>query len=82
MKIYTSYKPRYDYLIGSIVKVRFADINAPELDIPRGELAKEVLKKLIDYYHVFLDIDDKYVYDRYGRIIAVVYLPLNETIAL
>jgi hypothetical protein len=29
--------------------------------------------------YVYLDIDDLYIYDRYGRVVAIVYLPINTT---
>ncbi len=82
MKVYEVYKPRYISLEGSVIKVRFADINAPELGTVSGEEAKKALTALVGGRYVYLDIDDKYVYDRYGRIVGVLYLPLNKTHAL
>ncbi|HWQ16489.1 MAG TPA: thermonuclease family protein, partial [Sulfolobales archaeon] len=37
------------------------------------------LKNLLEGREVYLDIDDLYVYDRYGRVIAIAYLQINST---
>lgn len=62
-------------------KVRFADINAPEIDTPEGMASKEALEKLLAPYNytIYLDIDKKSGIDRYGRILAVVYVKHNST---
>lgn len=60
---------------GREYRVRLADINAPELDTPEGMEAKIALSKLITAGDtVLLDVDDIEVYDRYGRLVAVVYI--------
>jgi hypothetical protein len=64
---------------GETFKVRFADVNAPELYTPEGQEAKEALDSLIDGKEVILDIDDLYTYDKYGRVVAVIYLQADET---
>lgn len=64
---------------GNIIKVRLADINAPELSTEMGERAKLYLESLLLNKKVYLDIDDLYTTDKYGRIVAVVYLLYNET---
>jgi len=64
---------------GKTIRVRFADINAPELNTLEGKIAKSALFNLIYGKMVILDIDDVYVYDKYGRVVAVVYLPVNAT---
>jgi len=79
VKIYEVFSLKYSNLKGSTVKVRFADIDAPELNTPAGILAKKALTMLVEDRFCSLDIDDIYVYDKYGRIIAVLYLPLNKT---
>jgi micrococcal nuclease len=60
-------------------RVRLADINTPE----RGEAgyseAKEALTRLILNKKVYLDVDDLYVTDKYGRLVAVVYVEYNST---
>jgi len=58
-----------------------ADIDAPELGTPEGEVARDALSYLISTYgtRVYLDVDDIYVMDRYNRIVAVAYLRYNST---
>lgn len=62
-------------------RVRLADVNAPEIDTLEGVVARDALTELIGRHgpHVYLDIDDKHVMDRYNRIVAVVYLRYNST---
>lgn len=63
---------------GEEFRVRFADINAPELSTPEGKVSKGYLESILkDRDILLLDIDDKYIYDRYGRVVAVVYI-INE----
>jgi micrococcal nuclease len=60
---------------GQEFRVRLADINAPELSTQEGIIAKEYLSSILDKNRmVLLDIDDKYIYDRYGRVVAVMYI--------
>lgn len=62
-------------------RVRLADVNAPELGDPGGYEAKEALTDLVSGKVVYLDVDDKYVMDKYGRLVCVVYVRINsETI--
>lgn len=65
-------------------RVRLADIDAPELDTPEGEIARQALLSLVNTYgsRVYLDVDDLYVIDRYNRVVAVVYLRYNSTHAV
>ncbi|AMQ18710.1 thermonuclease family protein [Thermococcus peptonophilus] len=67
----------YGYRAGESFKVRFADINAPEIYTPEGQESKAALEWLFDNYghYVYLDVDDVYETDHYGRVVAVVYLP-------
>ncbi|ASJ05817.1 nuclease [Thermococcus barossii] len=67
----------YGYKAGETFKVRFADINAPEIYTDEGKESKAALEWLLDTYgrYVYLDVDDIYETDRYGRVVAVVYLP-------
>ncbi|RLG82138.1 MAG: hypothetical protein DRO40_08395 [Thermoprotei archaeon] len=62
-----------------IGRIRLADINAPELNEPGGYEAKIVLTYLIQGKIVYIDIDDIYVTDKYGRIVAIVYIRFNST---
>ena len=59
--------------------IRLADVNTPEMDTEEGREAKEYVKGLCYHEKVYLDIDDLYVTGKYGRIIAVVYVPYDET---
>lgn len=67
----------YGYRAGETFKVRFADINAPEIYTDEGKESKAALQWLFDTYghYVYLDVDDVYGTDHYGRVVAVVYLP-------
>jgi len=59
-------------------RVRLADVNAPELNEKGGVEAKEALIKLIQGKKVYLDVDDKYVMDRYYRLVYVVYVGVDS----
>ncbi|ASI99387.1 thermonuclease family protein [Thermococcus celer] len=67
----------YGYRAGETFKIRFADINAPEIYTEEGKESKAALEWLLDNYgyYVFLDVDDVYETDHYGRVVAVLYLP-------
>jgi len=65
--------------VEGIGRIRLADINTPEIDTEEGKEAKEYVKNLCYQRKVYLDIDDLYVTGKYGRIIAVVYVPYNKT---
>jgi len=65
--------------IEDVGRIRFADIDAHELDTEEGKAAKEYVKGLCEGKEVYLDIDDFHIIDKYGRIVAVVYSPYNET---
>lgn len=60
-------------------RVRLADIDAPEVGQPGAREATEYLMWLVHRKQVFLDVDDVYGTDRYGRVVAVVYVRHNET---
>jgi len=62
-------------------KVRFADINAPEIETVPGKQSKAFLERFFDRHskHLLLCIDTKKIYGKYGRVVAVVYVPLNKT---
>lgn len=68
------YNEMYKSLEGKEVRVRLADINAPERDTPQGEEATRRLKEILEHAkRYYLDIDDVNVTDRYGRIVAILY---------
>jgi len=60
-------------------KVRLADIDAPEIDEVGYSEATDYLASLVDAKTVYMDVDDKYTTDEFGRLICVVYLDYNET---
>jgi len=64
--------------------VRLADIDAPELNTTEGQWAKGNLTNLLAQYGgvVYLDIDKSRGVDNYGRIIAVVYIRVDESTLL
>lgn len=55
-------------------RVRLADIDAPEYYEPGYEAAADFLSSLIDGRLAYLDVDDVYGTDIYGRTVAVVYV--------
>ncbi len=77
------YKGKFLELKGKREKIRLADINAPELGTVEGEESKRFLAELLPrWVQVYVDIDDVNVRDRYGRIVAVIYKPVNSTHAV
>lgn len=79
LRVLAVYKDKYLSFNGSEIRVRLADINAPELGTPEGEEAKKALTSLVSGKNIYLDIDDLYIYDRYKRVVAAAYLPINST---
>lgn len=76
------YSSRYLSLFGKEIRVRLADINAPELDTSEGQVSRDILRNLLNNYswRACLDIDDYgEPTDRYGRYISVVFIKYNET---
>lgn len=60
---------------GEEFTVRFADINAPEIDSNEGIKSKTFLNTILEQVdYLYLDIDDKYTYDKYERIVAIIYI--------
>ncbi len=59
--------------VEGIGRIRLADVNAPEIDTEKGKEAKEYVNELCFGKKVYLDIDDFYI------LVAVVYIPYNET---
>jgi endonuclease YncB( thermonuclease family) len=66
----------YGYRAGIDFKVRFAAINAPELDTPEGVLAARELNRLLYGRCVVVAVPKSDVRDKYGRTIGVVLLPV------
>jgi hypothetical protein len=63
-------------------RIRPADINASEIYQEGGPEARDYLSSWIYGKTVYLDVDDKYIYDDYGngdRFVCVVYVSYNST---
>lgn len=60
-------------------RIRLADIDAPESGEYGYSDAKDFLTSLVYEKTVYLDIDDVYETDRYGRLVCVVYVQHNST---
>ena len=65
--------------VEGIGRIRLADVNTPEIDTEEGKEAKEYVKGLCYGKKIYLDIDDIHITGKYDRIVAVVYVPYNET---
>jgi endonuclease YncB( thermonuclease family) len=59
--------------------VGLSDVSAPEWDELGGDRAKEALVDLLFGRTIYLETDQKYGRDRYGRLIAVVYVKHDTT---
>ncbi len=79
LRVLAVYKDKYLSFNGSTIRIRLADINAPELGTPEGEEAKRALTSLAYGKNIYLDVDDLHIYDRYGRVVALAYLQINST---
>ncbi len=60
-------------------RVRLADVNTPEVGRLGAREATDYLSSLIRNRVVYLDVDDLYGSDVYGRVVAVVYVRHNAT---
>jgi len=60
-------------------RIRLADVDAPEYGQSGYYDAKQFLEDLIDGKTVYLDIDDIYETDPYGRLVCVVYVEYSST---
>lgn len=60
-------------------RIRLADVDAPEYGQSGYYDAKQVLEDLVDGKTVYLDIDDIYETDPYGRLVCVVYIEYSST---
>lgn len=59
--------------VDGIGRIRFVGVNTPERGQPGYQEAKEFVSSLCLGKTVGLDIDDAKHYDKYGRVLAVVY---------
>ena len=67
---------------GTQYRIRLADVDAPERDESGYAEAKEYLKNLVYGEVVYLDSDDLYIWDDYGRgnrVVCVTYVEHNST---
>jgi len=60
-------------------RIRLADIDAPDLGEYQYSEARSFLTSLVDQKTVYLDVDDVYRTDQYGRLVCVVYVDYNST---
>lgn len=60
-------------------RIRLADVDTPEVSEPGYQEAKDHTASLVEAEMVYLDIDDKYGKDVYGRWVAVAYIRYNST---
>ena len=60
--------------VNGVGRIRFVGINTPERGQPGYEEAKDFVKSMCLGKTVYLDIDDAKHYDKYGRVLAVVYV--------
>jgi micrococcal nuclease len=60
-------------------KIRLADLNAPELGQPGSYEARDYLDSLVYHQTVYMDVDDLYRTDSFGRLVCVVYVDYNST---
>ena len=65
--------------ISSGERIRLADVDCPEYYEYGYSQAKDYLTSQIDGKTVYLDIDDIYRTDRYGRLVCVVYVDYDST---
>jgi len=59
--------------VGHVIRVRYIGIQAPEADTQESKVATEINASLVQNRIVYLELDENY-WDRYGRLLAYVYL--------
>jgi len=60
--------------IRGIQRIRLVGIDTPELDTPEGKKVKDLVEKMCLGKVVKLEVDDERQYDKYYRILAVIYI--------
>ncbi|KZX11525.1 thermonuclease family protein [Methanobrevibacter curvatus] len=60
--------------VDGVGRIRFVGVNTPERGEPGYKEAKDFIKQMCLGKTIYLDIDDKKHFDRYGRVLAVVYV--------
>ncbi len=59
--------------VNGVGRIRLVGVNTPERGQPGYQEAKDFVKSLCLHKIVYLDIDNAKHYDKYGRVLAVVY---------
>lgn len=59
--------------VNGVGRIRLVGVNTPERGQPGYQEAKDFVKNLCLYKTVYLDMDNEKHYDKYGRVLAVVY---------
>lgn len=67
------------YDLSSIGRIRLADIDCPDQGEAGCQAATDYLTSLINGEYVYVDIDDVYQTDVYGRYVVVTYVRYNST---
>jgi len=82
MRVETLYEVFPGIEEGDEVKIRFADVNAPEMGTLEGLKSRLALERLLQERgsRLCIDIDDQYVTDKYGRIVAVLISITEEDV--
>ncbi len=62
---------------GERMKIRLYGIDAPELKQPFGETARSFVSAKSLYQQVSIEVKSR---DRYGRVVAIVWLPAGESL--
>ena len=65
--------------VSGVGRIRLADIDCPDVGEPGREEATNYISSLIYQKTVYVDIDDIYGTDTYGRIVAVLYVYYDAT---
>jgi len=60
--------------VNGVGRIRFVGVNTPERGQPGYQEAKDFVKSMCLGKTVYLDIDNAKHYDKYGRVLAVVYV--------
>lgn len=82
LRVLEIYSSKYSYLDNRVIRIRFADINTPELNTSKGVEARNIVVNQLDQHGWIscLDIDDyDEPTDHYGRYIAIIYIRYNST---
>jgi len=62
----------------SVGRIRLADIDTPEVGQSGAAAATNYLSSLVNNKLIYIDVDDVYVTDIYGRTVAVIYVRYDD----